>query len=188
MTVDEVPLVEQSNAQQVHASSTPPEQKRLTFQHFNTCDLAVRTLAPHNCDARLPDDGDWPLDVIFDAAYGIAALKTWGTKIFFEFIRNSTRDMYHNDQDAGGDENDRGDDTNEGNRVQRPPEDGRSERAERAANRAKKRNGSWQAGMDFHDMLLGIWKLNAREGQRKARAVKAKRTKEKVQTWLDSAG
>jgi hypothetical protein len=100
MTVDEVPLVDQPNAQQVHALSTPPEQKRLTFQHFDTHDLVVRTLAPHNCDARLPDDDDWPPDVIFDAAYGIAALKMWGTKTFLEFIRNSTRDMYHNDEGA----------------------------------------------------------------------------------------
>lgn len=43
------------------------------------------------------------------------------------FIQKSTRDMYHNEEDAGGDEKDRGDDMNEGNRVQRPPEDGWSE-------------------------------------------------------------
>jgi len=184
MTVDEVPIVQQPNAQLVHASSTPPEQKRLTFQHFDTNNLVVMTMAPHNCDARLPNNADWPPDVIFDSTYGIAALKKWGTKNFNDFIRNSTRDMYHNDEDAGGDENGGGD---EGNRVQRPPEGGRSERAERAANRAKKRNGSLQESTDFHDILLGIWKLNAQEGQRKARAVKAERTKEKVQTWLDSA-
>ena len=187
MTVDDVPLAVQPNAQQVHALSTPPDEKRLTFQHFDISDLAIMTLAPHNCDARLPDHDDWSPDVIFDAAYSIAALKTWGTPTFLEFIRNSTRDMYHNSEDAGGDESDRGDDTNKGNTVQRLPHDGRSERAERAANWARKRNGSQQASADFHDMLLGIWKLNAREGQHKAWDVKAERTKEKVQTWLDSA-
>jgi hypothetical protein len=31
-------------------------------------------VAPHNCDAHLLDDVDWPLDLVFDAAYGIAAL------------------------------------------------------------------------------------------------------------------
>ena len=171
----------------MHHQPPPPEQKRLTFQHFNTRDLAVTALAPHNCDARLSDNNDWPPDVIFDAAYGIAALKTWGTKTFLEFIWNSTWDMYHNSEDASGDENDRGDDTNEGNRVQRLPEDGQSEHAEFTANRAKKRKGNQQANADYHDMLLGIWKLNARDGQRKAQAVKAERNKEKVQTWLDSA-
>ena len=184
MTVYEVPYVKQLNAQQVHASSTSPEQKRLTFQHFNTDDPIVMHMAPHNCDARLPNDADWPPDVIFDAAYGIAAIQTWGTKTFRKFIWNSTRDMY-NYEDVGGDENGGGGDTNEGNGAQRP-EVGRSERAERAANRAKKRNGGRQETPDIHDMLLGIWRLTAREGQRKALAVKAERTKEKVRTWLDS--
>ena len=162
MTVDEAPLVQQPNAHQ--PSPLPPrEQKRLTLHHFDTHGLVVRTLAPQNCDARLPDHADWPPDVIF-AAYGIAALKTWGTSPFLEFIRNSTRDMYHNDEDASGDENDGADDTKEDNRVWRPPKDGRRERAERAANQAKKSNGSRHASTDFHDLLLGGWKLNAREG------------------------
>jgi hypothetical protein len=144
------------------------------------------TLAPHNCDARVSDGADWPPDVIFDAAYGIAALKTWGTRSFHDFIRISTSAMYNDDEDAGGDKSD---DTNEGN-SRRPPEDGRNERDERAANWATKRKGGRQASnanqIDFHEMLLGIWKLTAMEGQRKAQAVKAERTKEKVQTWLNS--
>ncbi len=75
-------------------------------------------------------------------------------------------------EDTGGDENGRGDDTNE------RPVDGRNERAARAANWAKKRNGGRQGSnakqfLDFHDMLLGIWMLNARDGQHKDYAMKA---------------
>jgi hypothetical protein len=48
-------------------------------------------------------------------------------------------------------------------------------RDERAAKRAKK----IKVFPKFHDMLLGIWMLSAREGQRKARAVKAQTPKER---------
>jgi hypothetical protein len=93
------------------------------------------------------DGADWPPDVIFDAAYGIAALKAWGTPTFLEFIRNSTWAMY-NDEEAAGDENGGDDDTNEANRGQRPPEDGRKAHAEGSKFNAKQ-------CPDFHDMVLG---------------------------------
>ena len=111
MSVYEVGRILQPSANLVHALSADPEEKRLTFQHFDTHNLVVMTMAPHNCDARLSNGADWPLDVIFDAAYGIAALKAWGTPTFREFLWNYTRAMYHDNEDTGGDENGGGDDT-----------------------------------------------------------------------------
>jgi hypothetical protein len=186
MAVDDVDHVLQPNSNAVHASSVDPLERRLTFQHFSTDNIVVRAAAPHNCDARLSDVADWPPDLIFDAAYGIAALKAWGTQTFKTFIRNATRAIYYGDEDNGGDENGGGDDTNHANVDQEQPAVP-SGRAERAAKRAKTRNGAsnTKKSPDFHDMLLGIWMLNG--DQRKAHAVKAEKTKEKVQTWLDSA-
>jgi hypothetical protein len=177
MTVNDVERVLQPNANLIHVSSVTPEEKRLTFQHFDTNDPVVMIVAPHNCDAHVPDDADWPPDLIFDAAYGVAVIKAWGTPAFKEFSRNSTKAIYNEDND--GVENVGGDDTNGGNSGQRQPADGRNKHAERAANWAKRRNGP-----DFYDMLLGIWMFNAEE--RKADAVKAETTKEKVQEWLNS--
>jgi len=190
MTVDDVERVLQPNANLIHASSVAPEEKRLTFQHFDTNDPAVMIMAPHNCDAHVPDDAEWPPDLIFDAAYGVAAIEAWGTPAFKQFSQNSTKATYN--EDNGGDENGRGDNTNGGNGGQRRPADDRNERAERAANREKRRNGGRQPSsakqpLDSYDMLLGIWMFNAREDQRKADAVKVEMTKEKVQEWLNSA-
>jgi hypothetical protein len=116
------------------------------------------------------------------------ALKAWGTPKFKTFIQDATRDIYYGDEDNGGDQNGGDDHTDQGNMDQEEPAVP-SGRAERAAKRAKTRNGAsnTKKSPDFHDMLLGIWILNARGDQRKARAVKAEKTKEKVQTWLDSA-
>jgi hypothetical protein len=110
------------------------------------------------------------------------ALKAWGTPKFKTFIQDATRDIYYGDEDNGGDQNGGDDHTDQGNMDQEEPAVP-SGRAERAAKRAKTRNGAsnTKKSPDFHDMLLGIWILNARGDQRKARAVKAEKTKEKVQ-------
>jgi hypothetical protein len=112
MTVNDVERVLQPNANLIHVSSVTPEEKRLTFQHFDTNDPVVMIVAPHNCDAHVPDDADWPPDLIFDAAYGVAVVKAWGTPAFKEFSRNSTKAIYN--EDNNGVENVGDDDTNGG--------------------------------------------------------------------------
>ncbi len=57
MSVYEVGRILQPSANLVHALSADPEEKRLTFQHFDTHNLVVMTMAPHNCDARLLSNG-----------------------------------------------------------------------------------------------------------------------------------
>ena len=134
-----------------------PEGKHLTFQHFTTSDQSKMVEAQKvTSHTQLSDVADWRPDLVFDTAYGIAALKT------------STRAIYC--EGNGGDQNGRGDDTNQGNRSSR------------------------QFGGEQHQKVpglsrhaFGVWMLNAGDDQREAHAVKSEKTKAKVQTWLDSA-
>ncbi|KAF8235720.1 hypothetical protein L208DRAFT_1422326 [Tricholoma matsutake] len=165
MTVNDMDLVMQPSAAQVGFIMQPSiADKRLTFQHFNTHDII------------------WPPPLIFDVAYGCAALKTWGVAAFTVLARNHTEDIYYdngcNDDNHGGGDN--------------VCSQQKRDRDARAANRQTK--FGWQASditgsqsPDFADMILGLWMQNARKGLHKAHAMKADRTREKVQTWLESA-
>lgn len=53
MTVNNVDLIMQPNADILGFTILPADaESRLTFQHFNNCDLVTRIVAPHNSDAR----------------------------------------------------------------------------------------------------------------------------------------
>jgi len=125
-------------------------------------------------------------------SYGCAALKTWGLPGFINFARGHTRDIYYNNGDNGGDENG---DTGDGggddgrNRGNRKPDDDKQMRDHDAQGREARRQTTPQSqAPDFADMVLALWMhLNARESQRQAHAMKADGTRDKVQTWLDSA-
>lgn len=200
MTVNDVDLVMQHSAPQVGFVTQPSiADKRLTFQHFNTHDLVVQMIAPHNSDARRSVGDEWPPPLIFDVAYGCAALKTWGVAAFIVLARNHTQDIYynnrHNDDDHGrGISRGRGGHGGHG-RGDGKPDNGHSQqkrdRDARAANRQAKfgRQASditRSQSPDFAEIILGLWMQNARKSQDIARAMKADRTWEKVQTWLES--
>jgi hypothetical protein len=197
MTVNDVKLVRQQTADHLNFTVQPSDAvRRLTLQHFDNRDIATTALAPHNSDAKLSDSDDWPPPLIFDVAYGCAALKTWGVSSFINFARAHTRDIYYNDADHDDDENGDGSSSSSG----RPTDDvsGGSrhdqqahERKARAARRQeeKSRTVGRQASNtpDFADMILALWMRNARKGQCQAHTTKVDRTREKVRTWLDSA-
>jgi hypothetical protein len=95
MSVNDVALVMQPNAEHL-GFNPPPAVSRLTFQHFNTPDVVTTLVAPHNSDARQRvDQDDWPPPLLFDVAYGCAALKTWGVPQFMNLARQRTRDIYY---------------------------------------------------------------------------------------------
>jgi hypothetical protein len=73
-------------------------RQRLTLQHFQKPDTLVMWSAPHNSDARLPDSGESPSDLLFEVAYGCAALKWWGDPAFRALIQN----RIHGDGDGNG--------------------------------------------------------------------------------------
>ena len=220
MTVNDVDLVMQPSAPQVGFVTQPSiADKRLTFQHFNTTrDLAVQMIAPHNSDARQSVGDEWPPPLIFDVAYGCAALKTWGVAAFIVLARNHTRDIYYDngsnsdDQGGGGGGDGRG--GGHGGHGSRGGRGSRGRGGHRGRGRGDRKpdNGcsqqdhdrdAWAANRrtkfgrqasditrsqspDFADMIFGLWMHNARKSQQKAHAMKAERTQENVQTWLES--
>jgi len=179
MTVTDVDLVVQPLAP---GFTTPPSEanRRLTFQHFISNPVTTH-LAPHNSDARVSDSDDWPPPLIFDVAYGYAALKTWGLPRFVESARKETRPIYYDDKDKNGDENGGGGGSGGGG-------DGSGPKTEHEL-RALKWEGRSRAESDApdgFDMILALWMHNARKVKPQVHAMKANRTQEKVGAWLDS--
>jgi hypothetical protein len=203
MTVNDVDLVTQLNANIIGFVTQPSlASSRLTFQHFNIHDVVTTALAPHNSDARQLDSDEWPPPLLFEVAYGNAALKTWGVPLFVNLIRGRTRDIYYNEGDDNDDENgddvddengDGGDSGDESDNSVRRRLQQRRDHDARAARREEKRRVGWQASKaadsqapDFFDIILALRMHNARKGQCQARAKKAEKTRENVQRWLDS--
>ena len=194
MSVNDVALVMQPNAE--HLGFNPSlAVSRLTFQHFNAPDALTTLGAPHNSDARQRvDHDDWPPPLLFDVAYGCAALNTWGVPQFMNLARQRTRHIYYDDDDNDDDDEngDGGSDGGDGEPdvdVSGVDQQRRKPKLDRAARREKKKQEAQAVDSqtpDFADMILALWMHNARKGQRQARAMKAEKTREKVRTWLDS--
>jgi hypothetical protein len=191
MTVNDVDLVIQPNAANLGFVMQPSvANSRLTFQHFADREVVTALVAPHNSDARRSESDDWPPPLIFDVAYGCAALKTWGVLAFMDFARTHTRHIYYNDVDNNGDKNR---DSGGGG----PSGDGQGGRRSqqkidcdaRAPKRAKYRGqqAAESEAPDIADMVMSLWMHNARKVQRQVHAMKAHRAQEKVGMWLASA-
>ena len=194
MSVNDVALVMQPISE--HLGLNPsPAVSRLTFQHFNAPDVVTALVAPHNSDARQRVDHDEPPPLLFDVAYGCAALKTRGVPQFIHFAQQRTRDIYHHKDDKkngdGGDGGDGEPDVDVSGvdlkrYQQRLGIDARAARQEQKKKQASNTKAADSQTPDFADIILGLWMHNARQGQRQARAMKTEKTREKVRTWLDS--
>ena len=88
--------------------------------------------------------------------------------MFITFARGRTGCIYHNRGDNGDNKN--------GGRG-----GARKEKAKSVRHQADSHDP------DFASVILALWMQNAKKGRRQAQAMKADRTREKVQTWLDSA-
>jgi len=165
MSVDDVPIVLQPNAQ--HLGFSPwLSANRLTLQHFQNADHITVLIAPHNSDGRHHvGHDDWPPPLLFNIAYGCAALNTWGVSHFVNLVRQHTRYIYYDDQKL---------------------HQHRLDHDLQAARQEKKKQEVDSQTPDYSDIILGLWMHNARKGQHQAHARKAEKTQEKVQTWLDS--
>lgn len=198
MTVNDVDLVTQLTAQHVGFVTQPSaSNKRLTLQHFNNNDVVVNVIAPHNSDARFLRSNKWPPPLIFDVAYGCAALKTWGMPEFMTFARIQTKNIYYNNNENNiNDESDDGSAHNgHGGRRDRrgKPDNSQSEKRRQQAQDREERAGQ-EAGNtadpqepDIADIVCALWMQSARKGQHQAHAMKEDRTREKVERWLESA-
>ena len=88
MTVNDVDLIMQPNDNALGFIIPPADADScLTFQSFSDYDQVTQFLSPHTSDARLLDSDCWPPPLIFNVAYGFAALKAWGLPIFKDFAR-----------------------------------------------------------------------------------------------------
>jgi hypothetical protein len=184
--------------------------KRLTLQHFNSNDVVVNIIAPHNSDARFLRSNEWPPPLIFDVAYGSAALKTWGVPEFIAFARIQTKNIYNNNENNNSDGSDDGSGHNgqgrggrggRGDRRGKPDSSQKGknrqqaqDREERAIARWRNRSADQEADdtadpqePDFADIVCALWMQSARKGQHQAHAMKEGRTREKVERWLESA-
>jgi hypothetical protein len=104
MNVDDVPLVMQPRWVLDHLQIRCASISRLSCHNFTCSDYMVQYIVPHNSVA-VQSDSDWPPHFLFDAAYGCAALKTWGAT---EFAEEKTKEFYYHDgnYDADNDDDD----------------------------------------------------------------------------------
>lgn len=169
MTADDIPCHQSRNA------GSPPN--RLTLQHIQPSGLGpnLPQLAPHNPDARQPQDiSQWPLPIIVDLSFAGAVLRAWGQKTFIEYVRENSRDFCY----KSGVEGDNGEDATPHPATQAPhPSTARTEQYRRRC-----RN---KGDMDVFDVLMALWTRAAREGERKLPGSDAD-NENKVQTWVRS--
>ncbi|KAF8632051.1 hypothetical protein AX15_002073 [Amanita polypyramis BW_CC] len=111
-----------------------------------------------------------------------------GVPLFVNFVRGRTRDIYYPDYDDDENGNRVPDDNALGISQSKKHSQQALDRDARAARREQKRRVGWQASstVDSQTPDLTLWMYNARKGQHQAHAMKAEKTREKVQAWLDS--
>ncbi|KIL59038.1 hypothetical protein M378DRAFT_15139 [Amanita muscaria Koide BX008] len=100
LTVDDIPYHQPKEADGESPAS------RLTLHHFVDSPLlgvVIPKFAPHNSDARQPQDtSKWPPAIIVDLFYATAALNAWSPKSFLKYVRKRSRDAYYDDDQDGG--------------------------------------------------------------------------------------
>jgi hypothetical protein len=70
---------------------------RLTLHHFNLAlGNFIPNFAPHNSDARQPQDtSQCPPALIIDLFYAAAVMNVWSPKSFIKYVREQSRDVYY---------------------------------------------------------------------------------------------
>jgi len=176
-------------------ASDTHQASRLTLQYFSLApERATRLMlymAPHNSDARQPEDtSTWPPAIITDLAYGAAALGVWGAKPFVERVREQTKDYYYGAR--GGDQEE-----DDGVGLGGPNTPTPAQSGARAASYASQIEGRGQSAgpaeqssySDMLDVVLALWKHSARKYQQQQQqesGASDSRNQDKVRTWLES--
>lgn len=94
LTVDDIPhagapegAFEEGAAGEENAADEEGPASRLTLHHLNIPQLGliIPGLAPHNSDARQPQDtSEWPPVDLF---YAAAAMNAWSPEAFIKYVR-----------------------------------------------------------------------------------------------------
>lgn len=161
MTADDIPYNEPNAADEEGPAS------RLTLHHFvdlPQLGLLIPKFAPHNSDARLPQDtSEWPPAVIVDFFYAAAAMNAWSPKSFIEYVREQSSDAYYPD---GKDEHEDNDNVSDS-------------------------SGSSHVDARLADLMNGVcalWMQSSRMGKKKTEDVHASSLSRNdgVKKWLES--
>ncbi|KAF8345752.1 hypothetical protein F5887DRAFT_1061647 [Amanita rubescens] len=190
MNVNDVPLVMQHPSIVDHlqfAVHPSVANSRLTFHNFSCSDPLVQFIVPHNSVA-VQSNNHWPPRFLFDVAYGCAALKTWGVKEFVQFTVEKTKEFYYHD----GDYDDDGDDSDDGHSVRgagkramvRRNKTVRAKQADRHSQTETLEKAGDSKAVDILDVVVGLWKHNARKDMHRARMMEEEQTRESIQKWL----
>ncbi|KAF8341039.1 hypothetical protein F5887DRAFT_1076780 [Amanita rubescens] len=101
LTVDDIPYCPRRGANEASPDS------RLTLHYFvDPLQLGdmITNNAPRNADARQPQDtSEWPPAIILDLFYAVAAMNAWSPKPFIKYVRERSKDAYHNSDDEDND-------------------------------------------------------------------------------------
>jgi hypothetical protein len=176
-------------------------ESRLTLQYFvlPRPGGVLATFAPHNSDAREPQDArKWPPAIILDLFYAAAVLQTWGTQTFVKYAREKAGDAYYDN--AEGDDSAL-DECTSGSATSNEPEDPNTHRTriqvtERSARYAR-RSGLRTETVDhagqpkatrfseLMDGVMALWMQSTRKGQGNPQDTCTSK-QDDIQTWLES--
>lgn len=168
---------------------------RLTLQIINDADITpvTRMLAPHNQDARPPDDvSGWPTSIVLDAFYGCAAVAKWGNKECCDLIRSIMDSHYYDMGGLDADSSNGSDSGEEDHTITADlPRSQAEARDERAARRASEKEGNSQTRKmsDIMDFIVRLW-AQPDAGSRHQHEMSNSRTVscDKVLAWLQVMG
>ncbi|KAF8345125.1 hypothetical protein F5887DRAFT_1074770 [Amanita rubescens] len=171
LTVDDIPY------NPPNAADDEGPASRLTLHHFGgfpQLGCLTPKLAPHNSDARQPQDTtEWPPAVIVDFFYAAAAMNAWSPKSFIEYVREQSSDVYypegHVDAQMGDQTTGQPGSERSRNRMSNvPPEEGRI--------------------ADLLDGVCALWMQSSRMGKKKTEDVHASSLSrnEGIKKWLES--
>jgi len=191
LTVNDVPYHPPKEADEESPAS------RLTLHYFVDLPLlgvTIPNIAPHNSDARQPQDtSEWPPAIIVDLFYAVAAINAWSPKPFIKYVREQSRDAYYNDDDNGDNDNDNASDSSGSSRVdaqmgdQTTGQSGSGRYALRSRNKTSNIPPKERRLADLMDGVSALWMRSSRVGKPKPEDVHASSLRnEGVKMWLQS--
>ncbi|KAF8327981.1 hypothetical protein F5887DRAFT_159478 [Amanita rubescens] len=192
LTVDDIPY------NPPHAAGQEGPASRLTLQHFvDSAQLGRVTpvIAPHNSDARLPQDTrEWPPAVIVNLFYAAAAMKAWSSNSFIEYVREHSSDAYYPEGEDEDEDSDGVSDSSGSSHVdvqmgdQTTGQSGSGRYARRSRNRTSNAPPEKRRIADLMDDVYALWTRSSRMGKKKTEDVHASSpsSNEDIKKWLES--
>ena len=186
MTVDDIPYSPPNTADEGPTN-------RLTLQHFVDSELGVvvPVIAPHNSDARPPQDSrKWPPAVIVDLIYAAAVMNAWSPKTFIAYIRDKSSNAYYPEE---ADDEDNGNVSDIGSRCvdarmgDQPTGQSGSQHYNLRSGNNRSNVPMEERRFDLLDGVLALWTMSSRASKKKTEDVHASSvSREGVEKWLES--